>query len=171
MRQPRPAEPAGGGAVGFGEHTDPQIISVLRFNSTSGRLLIALRDGRWIPVEPDPESFFVNVGDSVQVQRCWYRSVRHRVMAEQGMGSSAVDDILRRAGPVRDDRAGAAASRVFNRRVYICYVVPVLNVKVVALPRRAVLTAKRNVPVTAEFVAFVFQHTLHRLAVHACKLC
>jgi gibberellin 2-oxidase len=41
---------------------------VLRFNSTSGRLQIALRDGRWIPVEPNPESFFVNVGDSVQVQ-------------------------------------------------------------------------------------------------------
>lgn len=54
------------GVTGFGEHTDPQIISVLWSNRTAG-LQIKLRDGRWVPVPPTPESLFVNVGDSLQV--------------------------------------------------------------------------------------------------------
>lgn len=61
-----PACPLASGVTGFGEHTDPQIISVLRSNRTGG-LQIVLRDGRWVPVAPDPDALFVNVGDSLQV--------------------------------------------------------------------------------------------------------
>ncbi|CAN7034003.1 unnamed protein product [Brassica rapa subsp. trilocularis] len=52
--------------VGFGEHTDPQIISVLRSNNTAG-LQICMKDGSWVAVPPDHSSFFINVGDALQV--------------------------------------------------------------------------------------------------------
>lgn len=55
--------------TGFGEHTDPQLISILRSNNTSG-LEIALKDGSWVSVPSDHTSFFVNVGDSLQVIIC-----------------------------------------------------------------------------------------------------
>lgn len=61
-----PCPAAGEVVTGFGEHTDPQIVSILRSNETCG-LQIALRDGSWVSVPPDHSSLFVNVGDSLQV--------------------------------------------------------------------------------------------------------
>ncbi|XP_072976075.1 gibberellin 2-beta-dioxygenase 2-like [Typha angustifolia] len=71
--------------IGFGEHTDPQIITILKSNNVEGFQILG-PFGAWVPVPPDPDSFFVNVGDALQVMTNGrVLSVRHRAMASSYM--------------------------------------------------------------------------------------
>ncbi|KAG6478731.1 hypothetical protein ZIOFF_062175 [Zingiber officinale] len=64
----------GGGLTGFGEHTDPQIMSVLRSDGAAG-LQVAGKDGSWVAVPPDRRAFFVNVLTNGR-----FKSIKHRVV-------------------------------------------------------------------------------------------
>ncbi|KAL1560443.1 Gibberellin 2-beta-dioxygenase [Salvia divinorum] len=73
---------SGRSLIGFGEHTDPQIISVLRSNNASG-LQIRTADATWHSVPPDHTTFFFLVDDSLQVMTNGrLKSVKHRVLAD-----------------------------------------------------------------------------------------
>ncbi|KAL0443709.1 UNVERIFIED_CONTAM: Gibberellin 2-beta-dioxygenase 1 [Sesamum latifolium] len=100
--------------IGFGEHTDPQIISVLRSNNTSG-LQISLKDGSWIPVPPDQTSFFINVGDSLQVMTNGrFKSVRHRVVVANSSKSRV--SMIYFGGPPLSEKIAPLAALMEGRK-------------------------------------------------------
>ncbi|MCD7468592.1 Gibberellin 2-beta-dioxygenase 1 [Datura stramonium] len=93
--------------IGFGEHTDPQIISLLRSNNTSG-LQISIVDGHWISVPPDQNSFFINVGDSLQVMTNGrFKSVKHRFLANSVKSRLSM---IYFGGPPLSEKIGPLAS-------------------------------------------------------------
>ncbi|CAK7357499.1 unnamed protein product [Dovyalis caffra] len=64
---------------GLPGHTDPNLITILLQDDVPG--LQVLRNGKWIAVNPIPNTFIVNIGDQMQVlSNDRYKSVLHRAV-------------------------------------------------------------------------------------------
>jgi len=51
------------GQLRAGEHTDYGLLTILNGENTAGGLQVKTRGGNWIPVETEPDTFVVNIGD------------------------------------------------------------------------------------------------------------
>ena len=70
-----------GNSLRAGAHSDYGTLTILRTDEVPG-LEIQDRSGNWVAVEPQPETFVVNLGDSVaQWTNDRWRSTVHRVTA------------------------------------------------------------------------------------------
>lgn len=64
---------------GLPGHTDPNLITILLQDDVPG--LQVLSNGKWIPVDPIPNTFIVNIGDQMQViSNDRYKSILHRAV-------------------------------------------------------------------------------------------
>ncbi|KAK2664439.1 hypothetical protein Ddye_003013 [Dipteronia dyeriana] len=64
---------------GIPGHTDPNLITLLLQDDVSG--LQVLRNGKWVAVNPIPNTFIVNIGDQMQVlSNDKYKSMLHRAV-------------------------------------------------------------------------------------------
>ncbi|XP_058105057.1 protein DMR6-LIKE OXYGENASE 2-like [Magnolia sinica] len=69
---------------GLPGHTDPNALTVLLQDQVSG--LQALRNGKWVSVNPIPDTFVVNIGDQIQVlSNGRYKSVLHRAVVNNNV--------------------------------------------------------------------------------------
>ncbi|KAI5422186.1 protein DMR6-LIKE OXYGENASE 2 [Lathyrus oleraceus] len=64
---------------GLPAHADPNVITILLQNDVVG--LQVLKDGKWVTINPVPNTFIVNIGDQIQViSNDRYKSVLHRAL-------------------------------------------------------------------------------------------
>jgi isopenicillin N synthase-like dioxygenase len=75
-----------------GAHTDYGCVTLLHTDSTPGALQVQLKDGTWLPADPVPGAFVVNIGDMIErwTNGLW-KSTMHRVIHRgNGEGGSRV---------------------------------------------------------------------------------
>jgi len=91
---PAQSQPAAPGQLRAGAHTDYGLLTILNGENTAGGLQVRTRQGVWLPVETEPGSFVVNIGDLLMrwTNDRWVSNV-HRVInppAEAGPSAERI---------------------------------------------------------------------------------
>jgi len=78
------------GQLRAGEHTDYGLLTILNGENTAGGLEVKTLDGRWIPVETEPDTFVVNIGDLLMrwTNDRWISNTHRVVNPPQARGSA-----------------------------------------------------------------------------------
>src|SRR5262249_51497603 len=77
------------GQLRAGAHTDYGAFTILNGESVPGGLEVRAKDGQWIPVETDPQTFVVNIGDLLMRWTNDPLDFQHAPSCEPGSGGVA----------------------------------------------------------------------------------
>jgi isopenicillin N synthase-like dioxygenase len=86
--QPEPPEP---GQIRAGAHTDYGTLTILMSDQSAGGLNALHRDGYWLDVVPEPNSYVINIGDVMQIwtNDRWVSTVHRVVNPPRELASTA----------------------------------------------------------------------------------
>ncbi|MFS8003166.1 putative codeine 3-O-demethylase [Helianthus anomalus] len=95
--------------IGLSPHSDPQGITFLvQVNEVEG--LEIKKDGIWMPVKPLPNSFIVNIGDTLEmVTNGLYKSIEHRAIVNSEKERLSIATFF---APKLDGEIGPASSLI-----------------------------------------------------------
>ncbi|XP_058105051.1 flavanone 3-dioxygenase 2-like [Magnolia sinica] len=79
---------------GLPGHTDPNAVTILLLDEQVAGLQV-LKDGKWIAIDPCPNTLVVNLGDQIQaLSNGRYKSVRHRAIVNSNKERISVASFL-----------------------------------------------------------------------------
>ncbi|XP_022979844.1 protein SRG1-like [Cucurbita maxima] len=70
--------------LGLSPHSDGSVLTVLQQGKGSSVGLQILKDDKWVPVQPIPDAFVINIGDTMEVvTNGRFKSVEHRAVTHK----------------------------------------------------------------------------------------
>ncbi|XP_022762406.1 protein DMR6-LIKE OXYGENASE 2-like [Durio zibethinus] len=112
--------------IGVPLHTDHGLLTLLMQNEVGG--LQVLHEGKWVTVDPIPNSFLVNVGDHIEIlSNGKYKSLMHRALVNNKatrisiavQHGPALDEVVSPASEFVDNESNPPAYRAIKYQDYV----------------------------------------------------